>query len=211
MLDMVDSEQRTFKSQRRNLLAWARSLKKKYHVDRKYGKHVAHLALALFDQMQDLHLISHRNRMLLELAAHVHEIGMYVRVGGHHRHAAYLVSVAPLLGLSDGEKNLLAQVVRYQRKGAPNEEHEAFTALSEQDQQIVWQLSALLRLAIALNKERRSRVDDVEVEIANQGITLRLEGHGDLLLERWAALKTANYFEQAFGLSLHIDLHLTEP
>ncbi len=210
MLDMVDSEQRTFKSQRRNLLAWARSLKKKYHVDRKYGKHVAYLALALFDQIQDLHQLSHRNRMLLELAAHVHEIGMYVRVGGHHRHAAYLISVAPLLGLSEAEKNLLAQVVRYQRKGAPADEHEAFAALDAQEQHIVWQLSAVLRLAIALNKERRSRVDDVEVEIANQDITLHLEGHGDLLLERWAALKTAAYFEQAFGLRLHIDLHVTD-
>jgi len=209
MLDMVDSEQRTFKSQRRNLLAWARSLKKKYHVDRKYGKHVAHLALTLFDQMQDLHQLSHRNRLLLELAAHVHEIGMYVRVGGHHRHAAYLISVAPLLGLSAKEKNLLAQVVRYQRKGAPNESHESFAALDAQDQQVVWQLSALLRLAIALNKERRNRVHDVEIEMAESDITLYLEGHGDLLLERWAALKTAGYIKQTFGLKLHIDLNLT--
>ncbi len=210
MLDMVDSEQRTFKSQRRNLLAWARSLKKKYHVDRKYGKHVAHLALALFDQMQDLHQLSHRNRLLLELAAHVHEIGMYVRVGGHHRHAAYLISVAPLLGLSSEEKALLAQVVRYQRKGAPSDAHEAFSVLEPQDKQAVWQLSALLRLAIALNKERRNRVDDVEVEMDASNITLHLEGHGDLLLERWAALKTAAYIEQTFDLNLHIDLNLTD-
>ncbi len=210
ILDMVDSEQRTFQSQRRNLLAWARSLKKKYHVDRKYGKHVAHLALALFDQTDALHRLSHRNRLLLELAAHVHEIGMYIRVGGHHRHAAYLVSVAPLLGLSEQEKLLLAQVVRYQRKGAPSESHEPFAQLDAAQQQMVWQLSALLRLAIALNKERRNRVDDVEVVIEATDMTLHLEGHGDLLLERWAALKTAAYIEQAFGLSLHIDLGLTD-
>jgi len=209
MLDMVDNEQRTFNSQRRNLLAWARSLKKKYHVDRKYGKHVAKLALELFDQMHGLHGLGHRNRLLLELAAKVHEIGMYVRVGGHHRHAAYLISVAPLLGLSAEEKTLLAQVVRYQRKAAPNETHELFAALNAEDQQTVWQLSALLRLAIALNKERRNRVEDVEVEINSQDITLHLEGHGDLLLERWAALKTSAYIEQAFGLQLHIDLNLT--
>jgi len=209
MLDMVDSEQRTFKSQRRNLLAWARSLKKKYHVDRKYGKHVARLALELFDQLQDRHGLGHRNRLLLELAAQVHEIGMYVRVGGHHRHAAYLVSVAPLLGLADEEKNLLAQIVRYQRKGAPNESHDAFAALDEETRQTVWQLSALLRLAIALNKERRNRVHDVEIEISANDITLHLEGHGDLLLERWAALKTADYLKQAFGLKLHIDLNLS--
>ncbi len=206
MLDMVDSEQRTFRSQRRNLLAWARSLKKKYHVDRKYGKQVARLALSLFDQLQDLHQLSHRNRLLLELAAHVHEIGMYVRVGGHHRHAAYLISVAPLLGLSTAEKQLLALIVRYQRKGAPNESHQEFAALDEDERRAVWRLSALLRLAIALNKERRNRVDDVELRLDGPLMRLHLEGQGDMLLERWAALKTADYFEQAFGLTLQLDL-----
>lgn len=208
LLDMVDSEKRTFKSQRRNLLAWARSLKKKYHVDRKYGKQVAKLALSLFDQLYDRHRLGHRHRLLLELAALVHEIGMYVRVGGHHRHAAYLISAAPLLGLSDGEKQLLAQVVRYQRKAAPGASHADFAVLDSDAQQIVRQLSALLRLAIALNKERRNRVDDLSLEIKNGAMLLHLEGHGDLLLERWAALKTADYFEQAFNLKLDVDLNL---
>ncbi|MFQ5518762.1 MAG: Ppx/GppA family phosphatase [Mariprofundus sp.] len=207
ILDMVDSEQRTFKSQRRNLLAWARSLKKKYHVDQKYGKQIAHLALNLFDQSTDLHQLRHRDRLLLEIASLVHEIGMYIRVGGHHRHAAYLISASPLLGLTDKEKNTLAQVVRYQRKAAPSESDKIFSVMKADEQKKIWQLSALLRLAIALNKERRNRVLDVEVEIGTSDITLHLEGDGDLLLERWAALKTSDYLEQAFGLKLHIDLH----
>jgi len=206
VLDMADSEQRTFNSQRRNLIGWARSLKKKYHVDRKYGKEVARLALDLFDQRPGEHRLSHRDRLLLEIAALVHEIGMYVRVGGHHRHAAYLVSVSPLLGLSKSEKNILAQLVRYQRKSAPCEEHLEFAELDSSEQKKVWQLSALLRLAIALNKERRNRVNFVEIELEENVFTLQLEGQGDMLLERWAALKTANYFKQAFGYTLHIDL-----
>jgi len=206
VLDMLDSEQLTFNSQRRNLIAWARSLKKKYHVDRKYGKEVAHLALELFDQTLKQHDLSHRERLLLEVAAQVHEIGMYVRVGGHHRHAAYLISVSPLLGLAKSEKTVLAQLIRYQRKAAPSESHQDYAAMDSEEQKKVWLLSALLRLAIALNKERRNRVTAVEVEIDHDNIALHLEGEGDMLLERWAALKTAKYFEQAFGLTLHIDL-----
>ncbi len=210
ILDMVDSEERTFQSKRRNLLAWTRSLKNKYHVDQKYSHHVAALALSLFDQLASIHGLGYRERMLLEIASLVHEIGMYVRVSAHHRHAAYLISASPLLGLNEQEKQLLSTVVRYHRKAAPSNSHAPFAALNEVEQQIVWQLSAMLRLAIALNKERRSRVDDVEVMIEENDMTLHLEGHGDLLLERWAALKTATYIKQAFGLSLHIDLNLTD-
>lgn len=206
VLDMMDSEDLTFHSQRRNLIAWARSLKNKYHVDRKYGKEVAGLALVLFDQSRDLHALNHRDRLLLEVAAMVHEIGMYVRVGGHHRHAAYLISVAPLLGLNDNEKSLLVQLVRYQRKGSPSESHKEFSELSKSAQLKVWQLSALLRLAIALNKERRNRISRLSLTVTPETAALHIEGSGDMLLERWAALQTAGYFKEAFGLTLHIDL-----
>jgi len=210
VLDMLDSEQLTFNSQRRNLIAWARSLKKKYHVDLKYGREVAHLALELFDQTVTLHNLNHRDRLLLEIAAQVHEIGMYVRVGGHHRHAAYLISVSPLLGLTKSEKGILAQLMRYQRKSPPSESHDDFAKLEEKEQKKVWRLSTLLRLAIALNKERRNRVKTVEVEVSDETIILHLEGDGNMMLERWAALKSSAYFEQAFEHKLHIDLEPTD-
>jgi len=206
MLDMVDGEERTFLSKRRNLIAWTRSLKRKYHVDQRYCKHVAALTLALFDQMSDTHKLGHRERLLLEVAALVHEIGMYIRVGGHNRHAAYVISVSPLLGLSNSEKQLLAQVVRYQRKAAPSDAHIDFTALSASDQKKTWQLSALLRLGIALNKERRNRVNTVSMQIGKEEIKLYLTGEGDLLLERWAVLQVSDYMQQAFGKNLHIDI-----
>ncbi len=206
LLDMVDSEKNSFHSRRRNLLAWARSLKQKYQVDQEYANAVSTLALSLFDQSVELHQLGNRERLLLEIGARVHEIGMYIRVGSHHRHAAYLISASPLLGLSDREKQLLAQLVRYQRKAFPCEKHEGFADLEKCDQQKVWHLSALLRLAIALNKERRNRVDSVDVEIGKKEITLHPQGQGDLLLERWAILNTADYFELAFHRKLHIDL-----
>ncbi len=208
ILDMVDSEQQTFASQRRNLLAWARSLKKKYHVSHKFGKEVARLSLELFNQSFELHHMPYRDRLLLEIAALVHEIGLYVRVGGYHRHSAYLISVSPLLGLSKLEKTILAQIVRYQRKSGPTLDSRSFADLLESDQQKVWQLSALLRLGIALNKERRNRVHQIQVEISPDNISLHLEGDGDLLLERWAVLQTSAYTEQAFQRMLHIDLNL---
>ena len=208
LLDMADSEKNLMRSRRRNLLAWARSLKKKYHVDQRYAKTVARLALDMFDALRDVHGLDNNARLLLEIAARVHEIGMYVRIGGHHRHAAYLIMAAPLLGVSAEEKTVLAQTVRYHRKAAPSEKHEAFAALDEPARETVRKLSALLRLAIALNKERRDRVKSLRTEIGNQTVILHLEGEGDLLLERWAALKTGEYFAEAFARELHIDLNL---
>jgi len=208
LLDMAASEKHLLRSRRRNLLGWAKSLKKKYHVDQPYAKAVTRLALSLFDQTRDLHNLGNSERLLLEIAARVHEIGMYVRVGGHHRHAAYLIMAAPLLGISNAQKSVLAQTVRYQRKAFPDDGHAAFAELNQQEQNSVCCLSALLRMAIALNKDRRDRVSAVRVEHDEQCLSLHLEGQGDLLLERWAALKTGDYIARAFNRTLHIDLNV---
>ncbi|MDX8397794.1 MAG: Ppx/GppA phosphatase family protein [Mariprofundaceae bacterium] len=206
LIDMMDSADVSLHSKRRNLLAWARSLKKKYHVDQSYAKSVAHLALSLFDQLKTLHGLGQAERLLLELACRAHEIGMYIRVGGHHRHAAYLISVSPLLGLSDKKKKILEHTVRYQRKAYPSQDHDGFKKLEKSDQKTVWSLSAILRLAIALNKDRRDRVKHVNVSIDKTDITLHLQGEGDLLLERWASLKVQDYIQETFNLELKVDL-----
>lgn len=208
LIGMMESEDVSMHSRRRNLLAWARSLKKKYHVDQHYAKSVARLALSLFDQMQSLHGLAVSERLLLEVACRAHEIGMYVRVGGHHRHAAYLISASPLLGLSNEEKAVLAQTVRYQRKAFPSDEHEDFAGLIEADQRSVRFLSSFLRLAIALNKDRRDRVRRVHVELDDENVVLRLEGDGDLLLERWASLQVEDYIDFVFELKLQIALNV---
>ncbi len=206
VLDMLDSENRTNAMQRRNLLALARTLGKRYGVNARYSKVVARLSLSLFDQLATLHSMGWRERLLLEMASLVHEIGMYVHVGGHQRHAAYIITVSPLLGLSDMEKSMLAQVVRFQRKNSPDDGHADFLALNEKSQKKVWMLSALLRLGIALNKERRQRLDYLVADCSDKKVVLHLEGSGDLLLERWAALKVSDYFHHAFGVHIDVDL-----
>lgn len=208
ILDMLAPEQNLQHSRRISLLGWARSVKKKYQVDQGHALAVTRLALDLFDQTAELHGLGEDERLLLEIAARVHEIGMYIRVGRYHRHAAYLVGAAPLLGLSKEEKIVLAETVHYQRKAFPSESHEAFATLSAESRKKVWSMSALLRLAIALNKDRRDRVQSVVVECDDTTLTLHLDGKGDLLLERWAALQLADYIKAAFERNLHIDLNL---
>ncbi|OIO72510.1 MAG: exopolyphosphatase [Zetaproteobacteria bacterium CG1_02_53_45] len=208
LLDMVAPERKLQHSRRISLLGWARSAKKKYQVDNSHALAVTRLALDLFAQTGPLHGLGEDEKLLLEVAACVHEIGMYVRVGRYHRHAAYLIMAAPLLGLSVQERTILAETVHYQRKSFPSATHEAFAGLGDAAKKKVWAMSALLRLAIALNKDRRDRVHNIVVDCDDKTLILHIEGRGDLLLERWAVLQVADYIKQAFGRNLQIDLNL---
>ncbi len=206
LLCMAESPEFRRRSRERQMLAWAASLKNKYHVDLEHARTVARLARELFDQLADAHELGKDDRLLLTIAAELHEIGMYVRVGGYHRHSAYLISASPMLGLDADEQKLLALVVRHQRKAGPDDNNPDFAALNEKDKTRVWRLSALLRLAIALNKERRDRVRRIKARAGEKSIALSIEGDGDLMLERWAVSRLDDYFRKALGRKLRLDM-----
>ena len=55
--------------------------------------HVAQLALQLFDGLRELHQLGERERLFLEAAGHLHDIGhKYDNVGeGHHKESARMI------------------------------------------------------------------------------------------------------------------------
>lgn len=182
-------------------LAWARVVARRYHVDLDHAEHVRKLALELFDQLADVHGLAARDRLLIEIAALVHEIGIFVRSDGHHRHAYYLLNAMPMLGISEAEQRLLAAVVRAQRKKLPVEITREFNA---QEKTRWLKLVALLRLAIALDKERCSAVSQLDCRLLGQKIEISCRGSGDFLLERWAVLKDLEIIEQGLGRSVEV-------
>ena len=86
------------------------------------------------------------------------------------------------------------------RRSAPKAEHEAYAVLDRTEKAAVLKLSSLMRLADAMDRERRQKVYSVKAEVKDGLLKLRLEGQGDLLLEGWSLKKKADLLLKAFGL-----------
>ena len=65
-------------------------------------------------------------------------------------------------------------------------------------------LAAILRLADALDREHSERVRAVTVELQGGKALLRIEGKGDLLLEKWALKRKSALFERVFERELRV-------
>jgi exopolyphosphatase/guanosine-5'-triphosphate,3'-diphosphate pyrophosphatase len=72
------------------------------------------------------------------------------------------------------------------------------------DQRRVLALAAILRLADALDREHLERVRAVSVEVKGGDVVLRLEGKGDLLLEKWALKRKAPMFERVYERKVRV-------
>jgi exopolyphosphatase/guanosine-5'-triphosphate,3'-diphosphate pyrophosphatase len=188
----------------RQVLASAESLGRRFRFDQAHGRHVAKLAARLFDDLRDAHGLSERERLLLQTAGLLHDIGVYVSLRAHHKHSQYLLSASQIFGLSDEEIAIVANVARYHRSATPQESHLPYVALDRADRVVVNKLAALLRVANALDAEHLQKVRDVRLVRGEKTWALELDGAGDLTMEQMAATARADLFTEVFGRRLII-------
>jgi exopolyphosphatase/guanosine-5'-triphosphate,3'-diphosphate pyrophosphatase len=149
-----------------------------------HSLHVQALCDQLFDGLMPSFELGDTEREWLAAAARLHDIGFSLSEKGHHKHGAYLVRNAPLQGFWPEEVEIIAQVVRHHRGKAPDPvKHEAFRQLAPWHQATVAKLTAILRVADALDRRRRQAVKRVRVEDSGEALCLVVEGHGDLAAE----------------------------
>jgi exopolyphosphatase/guanosine-5'-triphosphate,3'-diphosphate pyrophosphatase len=182
----------------RERVASAVALGRKFHFREDHARQTARLALRLFDRIGSLEGLGREDRVVLEIAALLHDIGIVVSPIKHHKHTAYLIRESELAGITAEEQELVAQVARYHRRGMPRESHPEYAALPARDRRRVALLAGLLRLADALDRDRARPLEDVEVAVRGDRVLVRLLGSGDRLLEVWAAERKKDLFEREF-------------
>jgi len=189
---------------RETVMAGATALARKYHADLEHAEKVRELALSLFDQTFSLHGMGAEERVLLEAAAMLHDIGAFVSASAHHKHAHYLIRSSDLVGLSAAEREIVALAVRYHRRSHPKRTHVDFQERTREERDRVVRIAAILRLADALDREHQTKVASVEARIGRRHLDLVLKpakaADGDLTLEHWAVRRKGSLFEEAFGL-----------
>jgi exopolyphosphatase/guanosine-5'-triphosphate,3'-diphosphate pyrophosphatase len=190
---------------RDQVFASALQVGRKYMFDEQHGTIAAKFAVKLFDETKNLHNLSLEYRLLLEVAALLHDVGMFINVNDHHKHTYYLLTSTPVIGLNQSQMAIVANVARYHRKSFPKVSHEGYRVLSSKDRVIVSKLAALLRLADAMDNEHASKVTDFDMDYKKPKFMFRLKGEGDMLLEKWALANKAGLFEEVLSTKVVIE------
>ena len=187
------------------------NLAARYNIDAAHTRHVATLALGMFDELArlGLHPGDARERELLWAACMLHDIGMSVDYDDHHKHSRYLILNGGLPGFSPIEVATIAQAARYHRKGMPDPG--PLAALFEADDAArLNRCAVLLRLAEDLERSRDQLVRGVDLALLNgapdgeEKVELRVIADGEAAVPRWAASREAALFTRAFHHDLSV-------
>jgi exopolyphosphatase/guanosine-5'-triphosphate,3'-diphosphate pyrophosphatase len=176
-----------------------------YAADPAHTRHVAALALGMFDELArlGLHPGDPGERELLWAASMLHDIGMSVDYDDHHKHSRYLILNAGLPGFSPVEVAIIAQAARYHRKGLP-EPGPLGALFGEGDAERLDRCAVLLRLAEDLERSRDQLVRSTSLSLHDGEVELRLVADGESVVPRWAASREAELFSRAFSRRLSV-------
>jgi exopolyphosphatase/guanosine-5'-triphosphate,3'-diphosphate pyrophosphatase len=181
----------------------------KYQVNLEYSDRVANLALSLFNQTKGhLHNWDSEEREFLWVAAILHNCGLHISHSSHHKHSYYLIRNGELLGFTETEIEVIANIARYHRRNAPKKKHENYSNLpSKKHRQLVNQLSAILRLAVALDRRQIGAIERVQCEYYPdiRELHLRLQAskpEDNCDLELWSLNYEKGVFEAEYGVKL---------
>jgi len=181
------------------IIASAASLGRKYNSDEAHSQHVASLCMILFDALAKEHGMNRRQRMMLETAAILHDIGTIIKSSGHHKHGHYIVSNSEIFGLSNDELNIIANVVRYHRGDPPAESDIEYVSLQREERILVLKMASILRVADALDRGHSQKIKNLAVERRTSTVALHAAGVYDLSLELLSLEEKADLFQDVFG------------
>ncbi|MBX3423283.1 MAG: Ppx/GppA family phosphatase [Pirellulaceae bacterium] len=189
---------------RRQAIRSASSLSELYGIDEKHSRHVAQLSAKIFADLQNEHQLEPRMSLILYLAAMLYDVGSYINSRSAHKHSMYIIRNSELFGLSRKDVLLISLVARYHRRSSPQPQHEGYSTLDRRERVAISKLSAILRLAIALDDSRSQRINDIRCRIVGKQLVITAVGVEDVALEQMAFRERGGLFEEVFGVQCQL-------
>jgi len=145
--------------------------------DFKHSLHVTRLALQLYDGLTGGKNNVREERLILEVAALLHDIGRSQHERGHHKTSSRLIRrLSPPLGWSGESLRLAALVARYHRGALPGRQIR-LRSLESAERRLVLRLAGILRLANAFDADRQGRVPRLAISQTNGFINISAQNY----------------------------------
>lgn len=180
---------------------------------RNHSEHVAHLALSLYDQLRaqagsPKGLGAGRDeRVLLEAAAVLHDVGVCVEYRRHHKHSRTIIRHADLPGFTPREIEIIALVARYHRRALPSKKHHAFAALPAADRALVQRLAAILRVADGLDRQHAQNCRSLRARLDHSTLLIAVDVSHDPTSDFKAARSKGALLEKLLRVRLVLEAH----
>jgi exopolyphosphatase/guanosine-5'-triphosphate,3'-diphosphate pyrophosphatase len=182
-----------------DIIQAAKNIARKYHCNIAHMDNVEYIALTLFDCLTKLHGLNSRDRLLLQIAVILHNSGEYINMNEGAINSYNIIRSTEIIGLSHQEREFIAYLVRFHIGNYPkyteldsNFSKDTYIKLSK--------LSAIFRVANALDKSHKQKFSNISISYRDNSLTITGTTTQDITLEKGLFEKKADFFEEVYGI-----------
>lgn len=202
---LYDISDEIFKFSRRNfsindILSSTFYISHKYKINKTHSIYVEKISLSIFDQTCRIHKLGKRERLYLQVASRLHDVGNFIDTSDHENQSYNIVISQDIMGFSYTELLIIANITRYHSFIVPSENHYNYFILSEKNKMVVSVLSAILKIAEALDTSHLQKIEEIKLSLSGNLLYFNVTSKDDLALEEWSFKKKANFFEEVLGV-----------
>lgn len=183
----------------KQITAGAINLLRKYHGDEGHAQFVTDVSLKIFEALKAENGLGERERVLLEVAAMLHDIGIFVRMENHHEHSAYIISNSEFFGLTQNEITIVSQIAKYHRGHSNPQDDDHFQMLPRSSRMTILKLTAIIRIADAIDRSHTQKFTELKIAKQRDSLLVYTGNRHNTVLERQALGEKGGMFESVFG------------
>ncbi len=184
-----------------DILSSAENISKRYMGSKKRAETLERIALTIFDSMKRIHGLQKRERLLLQLAARLHDCGKYISMVNLGQCSYHIIMSTEIIGLSHKEREIVANVVKYNHEPFVYYNEAGKKSLLDEDAYlVVAKLAAILRVANGLDRSHKQKFRDVRTVVKDGQLIIHVDTAADITLERGLFTKRADFFEEVYSI-----------
>ena len=180
----------------------AKNLGKKYKYDQIHSNLVSKFALNIFDNIKKIHGLNKKHRLLLHSAAVLHDVGKYINISKHYQHSYRIIKSSNIFGLNHQKLSIVALITKYHSNKSIIINDQDFQKLNKKDRLVVAKLTAILRIADALNKSHYNKFNQIKSELTDDQLVITVLSNKETVLEEYTFQKKSKLFKEVFGIKL---------
>ncbi len=184
-----------------DILACALHTGKRYKGFEERQKTIEKISLQIFDSMKRIHGMKKRDRLLLQISALLHDCGKYISMNNLADCSYNIIRSTEIIGLSAREQEIVANVVRFNHDTFRYyEERYPDCTLTRKDYNTVTKLTAILRLANALDRSHKKKFNELRIRLRERQLIITVSAKKDITLEKGLIAYRADFFEEVFSV-----------
>ncbi len=175
-------------------------LAERYNAYKPHLETIEKLSVQIFDAMKKYHGLSKRSRLLLRVAALLHDIGKYISISESASCSEMIIMNTEILGLTHKERVMVAKMVAWKRGNFPTYEDvsEMFTT---EEYLTIRKLDVILEMANTLDRSHKQKFANVSMKVEEGRLVISLEAKDSMTLEKGSFSRRAEDFIEAFSVT----------